>query len=270
MRHGGLLLGLTLAGLGLLAGCEGPGRRDDASTQPTPVSRSTPEALRARAQELLDARIAKDWKTVFKYEPADTREKSTAEDFAEWSQENEPFDYTEGEILAIENDSKLGWVQVRAKIGMRKYPGVPPHEVTRWEKWHVVDGAWYPVNRGTTENYPAPPSSRDAAEEARLRARIETAGALRTAGRWEEFYDLLAPQTKARTTPARFADAMTNLNYLEMQLDWVEVIGTNGRALVFYKMKLNDPAMQKLEPKWMAEVESWEKIDGEWYLNLGA
>ena len=53
--------------------------------------------------------------------------------------------------------------------------------------------------------------------------------------------------------------------YVSHKIDWLEVIGDQGRSKVTYTYKPNDPSMAKVDPVAESTIEGWIKVDGEWY-----
>ncbi len=57
-------------------------------------------------------------------------------------------------------------------------------------------------------------------------------------------------------------------DYLSHRLDWIEVIGNQGRIRVTYHHKLTDKSMEKLPARDATFIEAWVKSEDEWYLDL--
>ncbi len=227
-----------------------------------------PTALRDRAERLWQARLNKDWTTVFVFQdPQDTQGAEVA-DFVTWCEQEEPFRVESFEFGQVLVEGDMGWVEVRYRARIAKFMSLPPRDATQWEKWLRSDGQWGLVSRRALDSVPASPALRDAQQEARLRARFEEAWVPRLATDWGTLYAMTDPQDRAEVDEDTFARGNEMVGYLDRTVHWVQVIGDSGTIRVSYEYKLNDPSLTKLPPQVRTLDESWVQRDGEWYLDL--
>jgi hypothetical protein len=249
----------------------GPSDADSPAPAARPVVQpvtQTAEDLRSRAGELWEARQREDWATCYQFEDPRLAEATTVDQFIAWCEQEEPFRTLEHELLGTLSEGDLGWVEVRCRTAMRRFPDVPAREVTRWEKWRRVDGRWYPVPRGELDAYPESPAVRDADEESRLGQRVELASAGREAADWDAVYELIDPQDLTDVDRGAFGAAADRVVYLSHDVQWIQVIADRGDVRVVYQQRLNDPSLTKLPPDSIVVTERWVRRDGRWYLDL--
>ena len=262
-QHPAALFILVCAALG---GCAAPQPRHEAAA--TAPVRTDAARLRQRAEQLWQARVDEDWETVFRFEVPEQQKDATAAEFADWSRKNEPFKYESFEIVQVQAEPPLGWVNVKYRSSQRRFPNVPARDSAQWQKWHVVAGDWLPVRKGDWDDYPAAPAQRDAAEEARLRARVDEAWEARTAHDWHQLYGLTDPRDHQDITEDAFAKDEALFEHLSRNLRWIEVVGDRGRVRALYDVKSNDESLTKMPIQSTELTEPWVKYDGQWYRDL--
>jgi hypothetical protein len=242
-----------------------------AATQGSDTSRAddapavTP--LDERAAELWSARKAEDWSVVFRYQDLTKMPDATEADFAAWAAKEEPFVVHAFEIGQVVTDGRYGWVELSTSVSMRQFQGVPPRETRRWEKWHLRDGAWYPIRPQDLAEAPAPPPLRDLDEEARLLARFRGACAAREAGDWAGLAEYSDPSQKSKLEAAEAAGMESQIDYLSHDVHWVEVIGDHGTVRVSLEFRLRDPSLSKMPARTEVLNDRWVRRDNEWYLD---
>lgn len=266
-----------LAALLALPGCQGPAPHNPGPAPASgPASLPTTDAeraggaagLRQRAERLWDARVKGDYAAVFEFQ--DPRQVGTAkvDEFVEWSKANEPFSYEAYKLGRVETQARLGWVEVDQTVRVRKYPGAPGNEMTRWETWHVMDGRWVLVPLPEIKSLPQSPALRDAAQEQRLRARAEEASRARVARDFETLYQYLDPREREQLSYQRFANTEAKLEFAELELEWVEAVGRQGRVSFIETYRFVDPSATKLGYQKSRNRENWLFHENEWYFSL--
>lgn len=261
----------------VLPGCRGPAPHEPGPAPASgPASRPTTdaeraggaEALRQRAERLWAARAKDDYATVFEFQ--DPRQVGTAkvEEFVEWSKANEPFKYEAYKLGRVETQSRIGWVEVDQKMRVRKYADAPPNEMTRWETWHVMDGRWVLVPLPEIKALPQSPALRDAAQEQRLRARAEEASRARIARDFETLYQYMHPREREELSYQRFASTEAKLEFAELEMEWVEAVGRQGRVSFIETFRFVDPSATKMGYQKSRNRENWLLYENEWYFSL--
>jgi len=248
----------------LLWGCAATPRGSSGPAGRTPGA----EDLRARAEQLWQARQKEDWSTVYVFEEPGRREGLDQQQFEEWHRKNEPFVIHDYKLGRVQTDGPLGWVEVQYRSTIRQFPALAPREAQRWEKWRLTDGQWYPVPRNELDRYPESPAVRNAAEEDRLRARFQEAWQARQRGDWAALHALLEPRAREGVTVDQLATDGQRLEYRSCQVQWVEVIGDRGQVRVAYEVKRTDPNLSKMPPEITMITERWLRIEGEWYRQM--
>jgi hypothetical protein len=232
----------------------------------------TEAALRERATRMWSAKVERDARTWYELtDPRQTRD-STLEQFQTFIDTREPFvmqKYALGRVIT--EDGYMGWVEVTYTCTIRLAPDNPPREATMQEKWHCLDGHWYPVPRSELEQFPLPPYQRDLAEEELLRKRIDELWEIRQTSDYGRMYDeLVDPRDHQRYARDQFMEAENKATFIEHNVHWVEVRGgsRSGTSRIAYRFKVNDPSLQNLPPQVRVANEDWVKIDDQWYYDL--
>lgn len=226
------------------------------------------QSLRERAQELWLARQSEDWSVVFQFEDPDQREHATVEQFVAWCNESEPFREVAFTLHDLKCDGDLAWVDLESTTQMRRFPDVPPRTTRTWEKWHRLNGSWYPVPKGRLEDYPASPSERELEDEPRLRARFEASWTARQHQDWTALYALTDPRDHEAISESALANAYGRYRFVSAKVQWVEVIGQRGRIRVAIECALNDPSLTKMPSDILVITEKWIKHEEVWFLDL--
>lgn len=238
---------------------EAPAKRPEAVPQ-------APE-LRAQAERLWAARKAEDWATLYTFlEPH--QQTASLEEYAAWARDHEPFKVESYQLGQVLTDGRLGWVEINARLAVRRFPNMPARAAHRWDKWEWREQQWRQVPPRAVEDYPESPVTRDAAEEAHLRERFGESWAARRAADWEKLYSLVDPRDRERVPFEKFVDSEGLFEYYSHGIVWIEVIDDRGRIRVSYEHKLTDPSLTKLPQKTLEVTERWVKHEGVWYRDL--
>ena len=117
------------------------------------------------------------------------------------------------------------------------------------------------------ENFPEPPSTRNAAEEVKLKERFEEYWRARLDHNWDKLHEMVDPRDRSLVPVEDIETAETQFVRQSYKLYWVEVIGNRGRTRALYQIKIGDKHVQ-LPPEQRYVTESWVKYEGQWYLNF--
>lgn len=233
--------------------------------EPEPATR---EQLLVRANVLNAARLAADYATLWEFRDLLTVAHVSREEFIEWSVENDPFVYDVAETQDVAVDGRWGWVRVRASIGMRRAPSIPPRTIERWERWIHVCGRWLPVSAKEQDNAPQAPAERDLALEPLLQARYDAWWKAVEARDWRTLYEMSDPLDREQVDFETFARARNQLTFFDHQVLWRNASSDSGIVRVRYLLRLNDPNMTKMHPVVSMVNERWVRRDGQWYHRL--
>ena len=184
--------------------------------------------LQARAQQLWTAKMHEDWNTAFLFEDPRMREAVDPAEFVAWCEANEPFRVHSFDIGQALLDGEMAWVEIKCRTSVRKFPQAPPQDIDRWEKWRQVDGQWYPVPRTALDAYPVSPVLRDLEEEIRLQARFQESWQARRARDWGRLFAMADPLDRAEVQEEEFAQAHELVEFLSMEIQWVQVVCGEG------------------------------------------
>lgn len=224
--------------------------------------------LRQRADRLWSAKEAQDWATVFQFQDPAEHDQSAKDEFIRWCVEEEPFRILSYEIDDVDVDGNLGWVDVRYRTSLNKFPDIPARDAETWQKWRRIDGMWYPVPTRELASCPEAPSKRDASAEARLRTRFLESWTARQGRDWPRLYALTDPADREDVPEDEYAQVEGLFEYLAHEVDWVEVVGQRGRIRVSYEHKVTDTSLSKLPAMTATMIETWIQRDNEWYRDL--
>gem|GEM_PF-1598015 len=263
-------LGMWMAGvvsLALSACVSDGGAKGNAGGRPR-SKQADVATLRGRANELWTARKDENWQFAFGFEDPAERKEWELVKYEEWQKTNFPFKVLSFELGGVDVDDDLGWVEVNYNSRVRKFPDVPPRDASMWQRWHRVDGAWYPVHPRYLDQYPEPPTRRDAAQEVRLRTRFLESFECRKTRDWKHMWELLDPRDRKESKPEDLAEIEEINEYRSCQVKWVEAINTQGRVLAVYERKIADPNLKTMKPMFNEEMEKWVLFEGEWYRDL--
>lgn len=263
-------LPLVFAGLMLsVTGCQSAGRQDS-DHDDAPPAKSAP--LAERVADYWKYRQADEPAPLFDFLTPDRRSGSTAEDYAAWYRENEPFVIQSYEIGEIARQQRFAWAEVTYSTKLRKFPNLPPRKSQMWQKWVEIDGAWYPAPPSEQKLIPAAPAQRDAAAEQRLRQAFEQAWQFRAASNWAGLYQVTDPNDHDQISEDEFVRVHEALSvrYLDYRIEWVEVAqaADRGRVRVTFTTTLTDPTVSKIGDKTQSVEEQWVEVDGNWFLDI--
>ena len=76
------------------------------------------------------------------------------------------------------------------------------------------------------------------------------------------------PLDRAEVQEEEFAQAHELVEFLSMEIQWVQVVCGEGIVRVAYRHKTTDPNLTKLPERMTYLSEEWVNRDGEWYLDL--
>lgn len=228
---------------------------------------SSESQLTVLANKIWKARVDRDCTTVAQHLDPTEYVSETPKERLEIC-EKDPFRYEKFRIGKVEVEGQFGWVHVQYDSKFAPYQAEPAQEVQTVEKWRHLNGQWYPVAARIYETCPESPSSRNAAEEKRLRERFEATWKHRLARDWKSLYELADPKDRESVPESNYAESESLIEYYEHVLEWVQVIGDKGEIRVTYANKLADPNMSKLKPRKINLSEHWILRNGEWYRDL--
>jgi hypothetical protein len=231
------------------------------------ISQTRPESFADDVARLWDARQAEDWAVVYDYQDPAILADGTREDYIEWASKNEPFITREYRILEVMQDGDLGYAHVASKDAVRRFEQVPPRDVTRWERWHRVDGRWRPISPFEFDNFPDPPAVRNLEIEDGLRERFTASWNARMRGDWDDFHAMIDPRDQPRVPLDDLYGIADELEFIAGELKWVQAREDRGEVRFYATTRIVDPSMSKIAPTSKMITEPWIYIDGVWYLD---
>ncbi|MCB9854572.1 MAG: hypothetical protein H6818_02710 [Phycisphaerales bacterium] len=260
---------IILAPVILFAGCQGDVSREGSQgkTPDAPVQGSPTEDLRDAATTLWSARVARDYATIYRFQPASYRASVDCDSFVRNGADN-LFHYLEFELEDVENRDDVGWVQLRSQTALAKFADIPARSITRWETWIRETGRWRPCTPEESDALPRAPSLRSTECESALRERFLEYGQARVSADFEAMYACLDPAGRAKMPYAEFAESEAVLRILAAEPEWVEVIGNAGRVRAAYLVASADPSLSKLSPKIVRVTELWRKEGATWFRDV--
>jgi len=255
--------GVILSALVAITACRGT--KPHSTPRPRALDSEYGHSLAERSQSCWEARAQENWTAVFDFIDPNIRENWSRAEFAGWSTDHEPFVVLGFDILSVEEAAGLGWVTVRYESRLRQFPDTTPRTAEMIEKWWLSNGTWHLVPREMAPSIPAPPSSRDANAESRLRRRSDAAWRARVNDDHASLYAFLDPLQKRNIDLDLFAKGESLIDYLDRTVQWVEVVDGQGRICVTYEFKLADPNLEKMQPTKKTIIEQWKLRDGDWH-----
>ncbi len=232
---------------------------------------TTESSLRERASLLWKALVAEDWVTEYQFLSPEEAATITKEAFVSLRNEKWLLRYLSATVGKAVSSNDIGWVEVTLNFRLKNYPEIRPEQRTTWDLWQRKDGQWYRVSENRHEHVPKlPPHLRPAEEESSLSQRVHAFWQAREQQEWKLVYQHLDPTFKEKTSEEKFLKSKAKYSYLFHRVEWVEVIGENGRAKVVYTHKLNDPTLTKLDAQENVALEKWIKVNGQWYRRMSA
>jgi len=227
------------------------------------------QSLRKRAEQLWEARRARDCRAAFLFENPSQLQGMDEEAYVAWCENEDPFRVSEYMVKQVEvNKDDWGWVLVTAKTSYTRIPDAQVAGIETWEKWHRVHDQWYPVPKHAWWTMPEAPAQRNAREEERLRARFEEAWTTLQSKDWHHLYEMVDPRDREDNKEESFVASLGKIQYLSHKVHWVEVIADRGKVHVTYEHKLTDPSLTKLPAQELAVTDHWIARDGQWYRDL--
>ncbi len=263
-------LAVVCAALVVAGGCgdrrEGGGE-DTQAAAPRTTEDPGVKALREQATALWTALSQEDWKARYALEEPAVREQISEEDYVKWCVEKEPFKYVSFHFFGVEAEGDMGWVDIERALSVRKV-GTPPTSMRVWQKWRRVDGQWYPVPTKEVDYYPSAPSLRDRQGEMELAKRFQAAWEQRKSGNCTDLYNFLDPRDLAGRSVEDFCKLVTEKQFLDYSVNWIEVVGDRGRIVGAFKTKVNDPNLSKIPVTLDPMSEYWVRHDNQWYIDV--
>ncbi len=228
------------------------------------------QSLTERAQTFWDARVKGDWGAVYSFLSAEEKARFSKEEFVNYRKEQGPFRFHSAKIEDVAQTDDLGWVKVEYSIQSAVFADLPAENVQKWDIWQKRDGQWYPIlKKAYRKSVPQlPPKMRSAQEEASLAQRANELWKAKEKEDWVLIYRYLEPSFRENVPSEEFQKSKALSSYLSHSLEWVEVIGDQGRVKVTYTHKLNDPTLTKSEPEADEMIEEWIRVDGEWFRRM--
>lgn len=229
--------------------------------------------LRARAGEFWRAQEAEDWAKSYQILSPDELAGISQQEFVESRQQHEKLRYSAVNVRDAQIDGDYGWVDVSYRYLPKGFEGLSPREARVWDVWRKENGVWHPLPLPRRMEAPKlPPTLRSRDDETMLAKRIEQFWAAREAQNWAALYQLLEPAYRARQSEQEFLKMRAMYLYLSHQLEWTEVDkgGENGRGMVNYSYKYNDPNVSKMAPQESVAIEEWVKVNDEWFRHIAA
>lgn len=235
------------------------------------ASETAESSLAERAQLLWKALVAEDWATEYQFLSPAEATTITKDAFVSLRKEKWLLRYASATVGKTISDNDIGWVEVTLNFRLKDAPEIKPEQRTTWDLWQRKDGQWYRVSEQQREHLPKlPPPLRLAEEESSLSRRIHAFWQARERQEWKQVYHYLDPTFQKQTSEEEFLKSKAIYSYLSHRVEWVEVIGENGRAKVAYAYKINDPSLAKLDTRENFALEKWMKVDGQWYRRMAA
>jgi glucan-binding YG repeat protein len=228
-------------------------------------------SLMERANLLWKALVAEDWATEYQFLSPEEAATITKDTFVSLRKEKWLLRYLSATVGKAFSSNNIGWVEVTLNFRLKNYPEIQPKQRTIWDLWQRKDGQWYRVSEKQHEQVPKlPPHLRPAEEESSLAQRIHAFWQAREQQDWKQVYQYLDPTFQEKTPEEEFLKSRAIYSYLSHRVEWVEVLGENGRAKVAYTYKINDPSLTKLDTQENLALEKWIKVNGQWYRRMAA
>jgi hypothetical protein len=227
------------------------------------------QGLLEQARVLWDARVSDDWAQVYRLLPPEEQAGTGESEFVELRTQRGPFEYTKAHVERVAVAGDTGWVRVNYRARPKEYAALPAQDVTTWRVWRRLDGTWHPVPQEKVQDFPQlPPQERPAEEEARLAQRTHGFWRAKEGQHWNTLSQYMEPDVRQKLIKQGSVDREALYKYLSHHLEWVEVIGDQGRVKVQFRFILNDPTLRKLQPQQKTIIEQWVKVDDQWYRRI--
>jgi hypothetical protein len=104
------------------------------------------KVLSERARTTWEARIKKDWKTVYEFQVPEVRERVPLETFLAV---DKPLIFNSYKLGKVKVDKDQGWVEITMHYSLANYPA--SNEETVWKAWKKVEGIWYEQDKQDEE-----------------------------------------------------------------------------------------------------------------------
>lgn len=259
---------MMLALWGAAGGCRTT-QADRGEAPPTPPAAFAADCgdFRLAVEAAWSARMRSDWAALFAFLDPDVRRDATAEEYAAWAEQREPFVVHSFLIDSVEVSDGLGWAFVTSRTTLRRLPAEPVVS-QRVEKWRCRDGCWALVPPELLGTLPAPPSQRDRAAEPRLAERFLAAWNARRVRSADALRGFLDPEDDAAAAAELIAMQDRRLEHLRCDVLWTEAIGQRGRVRARLVVQAADPAINEGKPATTEMTERWIRRGDEWYCDI--
>lgn len=225
--------------------------------------------LDTQAKRFWAAEVRKDWDAVYEMLPAADKGTMTREQYATLRKERGPYQYTTAQVGEVLVEGDAAWVRVQYEYKLPRYPDVEPRQAQTWHRWQRTPDGWRPVPRDELPQWPLrPPQRRPAAEEAALTERANAFWRAKVTKDWIAVYDYLTPDFRAEVSRDEFLKSRVKYVFVSPRVEWAEVDAQHGRTKVRYAFRFADPAASKQEPIERTAVDTWRKVDGQWYYDF--
>jgi hypothetical protein len=228
------------------------------------------KALIERATSFWNARAAGDWAAEYRFlQPEDTHG-GTEKEFIEFRKgPGGAFKFSAVKLGEAAVAGGLGWVKVSYDLQSLAFTEYDTDHHEIWDIWLVKDGQWYPMAKDERKQVPQfPPALRPAAEEALLTQRAEDYWKAKKARDRGLLYEFLAPDVRKVLAREQFLKRKAEHAYASYRVEWTEIIDNRGRVKVAYTQEPGSTTGAKPEAK--TTIDTWYKIDGQWYLGSPA
>lgn len=223
-----------------------------------------------RANQYWQAKVKGDYAVLYDFLSPEEKGSETSQEYATRMKDKGVFQFLSFKIEDAQISSEIGWVRVDYETKPIRYPKLNPSHRNSWTLWKKIDQKWYPMSTGVATTYPTlPPKLRLAEEESALTKRAEAYWTAIQNQDMETVYKYYEPKFKATMSLEEFMKKKQMNLYLSHRIDWAEVSSPNfGVVRVTFSSRPNDQTLAKARPIEKSLLESWVKVDNEWYRSL--
>ncbi len=223
-----------------------------------------------RANQYWQAKVKGDYAVIYDFLSPEEKGNETSQEYVKRMKDKGVFQFLSFKIEDAQTSSDLGWVRVDYETKPIRYPKLNANRMNTWTLWKKIDQKWHPISTGMAASYPSlPPQLRLLEEESALTKRAEAYWTAIQNQDMETVYKYYDPKFRATMPLEEFMKKKQINVYLSHRIDWAEVSSPNiGVAKVTFSFRPNDPTMAKAQPIEKTLLESWVKVDNEWYRSL--